>query len=623
MGAYLGLDIGTTHITALALDIGSGDVLATYSLRNASEITSVADKARGRSEWDAKEMLHLAWEAIHRTVRKMTQATGIEGLGVCGQMHGMCIVSAESQPITPFIGWQDQRGLELTYHGASTYVDRANELAESEGAKLATGYMGLSLFWLKETGFSFPGRAIACLIPDLAVAWLTGEPVCTDATNAGSSGLFDERNSAWHHATISRLGLPAGLLPPLRRAPSVAGVLRKELAKSLGLPAGIPISVAPDTQETPDVDCVDNLCMVVWLDSRTSAQTRSDVYAARFDIDTGEVLDDIAVTTRTSSEAYPSVGCSGSTCLVAFTCHRISNDIFGARVDLRTGQVLDPFPTDLWITLVNWDAQRSSVDCNGDLCAVLWEDYRSFNWNIYGTRIDLRDGSNLDGRDRGIAFSTQSDGEFAPKVDCPGPMCLVAWDASRARAVRFELASGTVLDGAPADALKLSTHPLGHSGPQTGCNSSVCLVVWGDGREDGDNLQVYGRFVGLDGRILGGELPITQGAPSVGSLATAAGSDGYWLVAYAYTHPDHDRKRVFARSVTALPVGAVCDQPDECLAGTCTDGRCPDVTPCGSDDDCLEGGVCADWLCCDDPCESACMACSIAAGGRWTRAAHW
>jgi sugar (pentulose or hexulose) kinase len=53
MSLTIGLDIGTTTITALALDAGRREVMARATLPNDAEITSPADATRGRSEWDA------------------------------------------------------------------------------------------------------------------------------------------------------------------------------------------------------------------------------------------------------------------------------------------------------------------------------------------------------------------------------------------------------------------------------------------------------------------------------------------------------------------------------------------------------------------------------------------
>ena len=54
MPIVLGTDLGTTTTTALALDTASGAVVARHTVPNQAETTSPADRAAGRSEWDAR-----------------------------------------------------------------------------------------------------------------------------------------------------------------------------------------------------------------------------------------------------------------------------------------------------------------------------------------------------------------------------------------------------------------------------------------------------------------------------------------------------------------------------------------------------------------------------------------
>ncbi|MDP6041600.1 MAG: FGGY family carbohydrate kinase, partial [Candidatus Latescibacteria bacterium] len=82
---YLGLDMGTTTITALVLDVDKGEVVTVQSVANGCEVTLEEDKRRGRSEWDAEGMFVLALEVMQRAVEV---GGSVDGVGVTGQMHG-------------------------------------------------------------------------------------------------------------------------------------------------------------------------------------------------------------------------------------------------------------------------------------------------------------------------------------------------------------------------------------------------------------------------------------------------------------------------------------------------------------------------------------------------------
>ncbi|MDA0232784.1 MAG: hypothetical protein O3C69_04785, partial [Chloroflexi bacterium] len=52
MAVYIGIDIGSTTVSAAAIDTASGRSLDHESASNSAEITSASDRALGRSEWD-------------------------------------------------------------------------------------------------------------------------------------------------------------------------------------------------------------------------------------------------------------------------------------------------------------------------------------------------------------------------------------------------------------------------------------------------------------------------------------------------------------------------------------------------------------------------------------------
>ena len=132
--------------------------------------------------------------------------------------------------------------------------------------------MGLTLFWLKETGFAFPAGARAAFISDALAAWLTGEPLCADPSNADSSGLFDAQTRRWNLKLIERLGLPVEVLPPIRSAPAVAGWLRAERAQEAGLRAGLPVSVSVGDNQASFIGSVADYAHSLALNIGTGGQ---------------------------------------------------------------------------------------------------------------------------------------------------------------------------------------------------------------------------------------------------------------------------------------------------------------------------------------------------------------
>lgn len=247
MAVLLGLDLGTTTITALAVAADSGDILARVTVPNPADITSQADRERGHSEWDASAIVSAACRGLRQACDQMGAGWArLAGLAITGQQHGTLLVDATNRPLTPLIGWQDRRS-EHPYPGSSlSYTAEAarrlgGDAVAQTGCRLASGFLATTLFWLNEQGL-LPPAATACFVADHCAAWLTGLPApVTDPTFAASAGVFDVRATAWADDLIAALGLPRSCFPEVRPAGTPLGTITREAAEATGLPAGLPV----------------------------------------------------------------------------------------------------------------------------------------------------------------------------------------------------------------------------------------------------------------------------------------------------------------------------------------------------------------------------------------------
>ena len=130
----LGLDIGTTTISAVAVE--EGRVLAAETLPN--------DAALPGEDWERKQdprrILLLARQAVERLLARFPQT---ERIGVTGQQHGIVYLDRDGQPVSPLYTWQDQRGRRQTPEG-DTYVARLRTLT---GCNVPAGYGMVTHFY--------------------------------------------------------------------------------------------------------------------------------------------------------------------------------------------------------------------------------------------------------------------------------------------------------------------------------------------------------------------------------------------------------------------------------------------------------------------------------------------
>jgi sedoheptulokinase len=152
-------------------------------------------------------------------------------------MHGVVCLDGDARIAGPLITWQDQRALE---DGGFL-----GGLCEATGHRLAPGFGAVSLAWLMAHQALPRGTRQAGTVMDAAVTRLCGNSrLKMDATNAASWGLFDLRSGDWDWRAVKAAGIPRSLMPAILQCGATAGTLETKRAAELGLPPGIPVSVA-------------------------------------------------------------------------------------------------------------------------------------------------------------------------------------------------------------------------------------------------------------------------------------------------------------------------------------------------------------------------------------------
>lgn len=199
----IGLDIGTTTLSAIVMDGDDGRVIETINVANGANMAPDVPGARLQDP-----------DQILKSVRALLQAlTGRHGpvdvIGIDGQMHGILYVNAHGRAVSPLYTWQDGRGDQML-DGASY----ARRLSEKTGMAMATG-LGLTTHdWLMKNGGLPEGARAMCTIADYVAMGLTGSvQVRMHASNAASLGLYDVSGGHWHESALACAGIDREILP--------------------------------------------------------------------------------------------------------------------------------------------------------------------------------------------------------------------------------------------------------------------------------------------------------------------------------------------------------------------------------------------------------------------------
>ena len=210
---YLGLDLGTTSVSAAVIDLETGHVLRTQSLPHHAAI--MAD-VPGAHTQDADTLVTQA----QRLVAPLTAEFGpFSGIGVTGQMHGILYVDAAGQAVSPLFTWLDRQA-EGKNEGKG-YLEHFQDLT---GEAVSTGYGAVTHFTQLRSGRIPKTAASLCTAPDYLVMRLCGltHPL-TDPTLAHSLGLFSLEQLSFKDKVWKELGSSPVKLPTVSVHSIVAG----------------------------------------------------------------------------------------------------------------------------------------------------------------------------------------------------------------------------------------------------------------------------------------------------------------------------------------------------------------------------------------------------------------
>ena len=219
---YLGIDQGTTGVTALLADEKLTPVATGYCPVKRQY------PAPGRVEHDAEDI----WTAVKTAVATVLQKAGAEAgdIAAVGLDHegesALLFDGQTGKPLSPVVVWQDRRT-----------ADAAETLKAEKGAEIhtVTGLFPDAYFsatkwqWLTEhaDGADEParaGRLFAANLDSFLLYRLTGgRAFATDASTASRTLLCNLRTGAWDGDMIDLFGLSGARLPDIRDSATLFG----------------------------------------------------------------------------------------------------------------------------------------------------------------------------------------------------------------------------------------------------------------------------------------------------------------------------------------------------------------------------------------------------------------
>ncbi len=212
----IGIDIGTTSICGVAVDMDGKRIVKSVTKANDSALIG---KTFERLQ-DTNRILAIC-KAIYAELSGGSEE--VCSVGVTGQMHGILYLDDRGIPVSPLYTWQDQRGDEL-FFGGKTY---AQYLSEATGYKMAAGY-GLTTHFYNLKNHLVPKTAKKlCTVQDfVAMNFARLATPVMHCSDSASLGLFDIPKGEFSETALDALNICADILPVTVNEPTVIGEVK-------------------------------------------------------------------------------------------------------------------------------------------------------------------------------------------------------------------------------------------------------------------------------------------------------------------------------------------------------------------------------------------------------------
>lgn len=238
MSTVLGIDLGTQSVKVVLYDFEARESVAVESAP-----LELNQTEQGLAEQQAHWWVNALRQALLQVGEDVRQS--VVAVGVSGQQHGFVALNAAGEVLAPVKLWCDtSTGAECdaVMEAFGGYEASIAEL----GNPILPGYTASKVRWFRDAHPGLYAQMDCILLPhDYLNFYLTGER-CMEAGDASGTGFLDIRTREWSDKMLRAIDPDRDLrecLPDVRIDNAAVGTLRPSIAKELGLPPDIPVSI--------------------------------------------------------------------------------------------------------------------------------------------------------------------------------------------------------------------------------------------------------------------------------------------------------------------------------------------------------------------------------------------
>ena len=231
----IGLDIGTSSVKAVAIDVEDGSPLA-----SARQNTPIARTGQ-TVELPAAALRHGVENTLLELVRSLPGNTDVAGLATTSVGESGAPVDGSGRVLRDPICWPDTRSASQVERLIDAIGDRQADTIVGHAPDPTWG-VG-RIMWVRENEPHIYDRTADWLpIADLATLWLTGRRI-TSPSLASRQMAWDQEHHRWSSRILRAACLDPGRMPEVAPSGTAIGTIGREAAERTGLPVGMSVSL--------------------------------------------------------------------------------------------------------------------------------------------------------------------------------------------------------------------------------------------------------------------------------------------------------------------------------------------------------------------------------------------
>jgi sugar (pentulose or hexulose) kinase len=195
--------------------------------------------AEGWAEQDARRWRSAALSALAALVRALGPRGRVRAVAVTGQCPSVVPLDRRDRPLRPGLIYRDNRATAEADRMRERFGDR--KLHELTGHVPAAFHVAAKIAWLRAHEPDVFAATRRYVQPTDYVALALTGAATTDWSMAAATALLDLRARRWAPDLLASLGLDESAFPAIVPSWSVAGEIRPQVARRLGLPGGVPV----------------------------------------------------------------------------------------------------------------------------------------------------------------------------------------------------------------------------------------------------------------------------------------------------------------------------------------------------------------------------------------------